>query len=161
VNRTELVEAIAGAAEVTKKQADEFVQLFIDLVTKEVAKGKEVNIPGFVKFSRVRRKARNGINPATQEKLKIKAKNVAKISPLKALRDAAETGKVETKSVAKKPAAKKVAKKVVAKKPATKKAAKPAAKKVAKKVVAKKPATKKAAKPAAKKVAKKTTARKK
>ena len=102
------------------------------------------------KFARVDRKARMGRNPATGETIKIKASRKAKITPLKAFKDAALTGKTAASKVAK-PAAKKATAKKAAPKAAAKKA-------TAKKAVAKKAPAKKA--PARKTAAKKTTAKK-
>ena len=143
MNRKELVAAIAEQCEIEKKQADEFVQCFVETITKQVAKGDKVAIPGFAKFARVDRKARMGRNPATGETIKIKASRKARITPLKALKDAALTGKVPASKIAKKtakPAAKKAAPKKAATKKATAKKA-PAKKAPARKTAAKKKAT--------------------
>jgi DNA-binding protein HU-beta len=139
VNRKELIAEMAERAELEKKKAEEVLQHFVEIVTQQVAKGEKVAIPGFAKFARVDRKARMGRNPATGETIKIKASRKARITPLKALKDAALTGKTPASKVAKKSAAKKTAK--------------PAAKKTAKKATAKKAPAKKGA-------ARKTTAKK-
>jgi DNA-binding protein HU-beta len=158
VNRKELVAEIAERAELEKKKSDEVLQHIVEIIMKSVAKGETIAIPGFAKFARVDRKARMGRNPATGETIKIKASRKAKITPLKAFKDAALTGKVAPskvaakKAVAKKaPAKKAVTKKAVAKKAPTKKA-------VTKKAVVKKAPAKKA--PAKKAVAKKAVAKK-
>ncbi len=150
MNRKELVAEIAERAELEKKKADEVLQHVVEIITAKVAKGENVAIPGFAKFARVDRKARMGRNPATGETIKIKASRKARITPLKAFKDAVLTGKAPATKVAK-PAAKKAA----AKKPAAKKA--PAKKATAKKAPAKKAPAKKATarKSAAKKTAKK------
>ena len=157
VNRKELVAEIAERCELEKK-SDEILQTVVEIIIAKVAKGETVAIPGFAKFARVDRKARMGRNPATGETIKIKASRKAKITPLKAFKDAALTGKVAPskvaakKAVAKKaPAKKAVTKKAVAKKAPTKKA-------VTKKAVVKKAPAKKA--PAKKAVAKKAVAKK-
>ncbi len=171
VNRKELVAEIAERAELEKKKADEVLQHTIEIITQFVAKGEKIAIPGFAKFARVDRKARMGRNPATGETIKIKASRKARITPLKAFKDAVLTGKVPAskvvKTAPKKAAAKPAAKKAAAKKPAVKKttakkaaAKKPAAKKAtAKKAPAKKATAKKA--PAKKAPARKTAAKKK
>lgn len=140
MNRRELVLAIAEEAEVDRKTADMLVATFVDVVTATVAKGEPVAIPGFAKFRRVDTKARIGRNPQTGEPVKIKAARKARITPLKAFKEAVLTGKIPAKA-----------------KPAVKKAA-PARKAVAKKTVARRPVAKKA--PAKKVTAKKTTAKK-
>ena len=158
MNRKELVAEIAERAELEKKKSDEVLQHIVEIIMKSVAKGETIAIPGFAKFARVDRKARMGRNPATGETIKIKASRKARITPLKAFKDAALTGKVAPSKVAAKkavaknaPATKAVTKKAVAKKAPTKKA-------VTKKAVVKKAPAKKA--PAKKAVAKKAVAKK-
>jgi DNA-binding protein HU-beta len=120
MNRRELVLAIAERADLDRKTADAAVTAFVDVVTENVAKGEPVAITGFAKFARVDTKARMGRNPQTGEAIKIPARRKARITPLKAFKDAALTGKV-TKAPAKKTAKKAAAKKAPAKKAAAKK----------------------------------------
>jgi DNA-binding protein HU-beta len=105
---------------------------FTDLITSTVATGEDVAISGFAKFRRIDRPARMARNPATGEQVRVAAKRVARITPLKAFKDAVLSGK-------KAPAKKAPAKKAPAKKTAAKKA--PAKKTAAKKAPAKKKAT--------------------
>src|SRR4051794_41976773 len=101
------------------------------MITETVATGEDVAISGFAKFRRIDRPARMARNPATGEQVRVAAKRVARITPLKAFKDAVLSGK--------KPAAKKApAKKAPAKKTTAKKA--PAKKTTAKKAPAKKKA---------------------
>jgi DNA-binding protein HU-beta len=128
VNRSQLLNALAEANEWTRREADEFLTSFTDLITSTVATGEDVAISGFAKFRRIDRPARMARNPATGEQVRVAAKRVARITPLKAFKDAVLSGK---KAPAKKPPAKKApAKKAAATKTATKKAVakKPAAK---------------------------------
>lgn len=90
MNRKELVEAILknkNLKHFTKKEADEFVATFIDTVKKTVKKGDDVSLIGFGTFTKVKRAARDGINPATGEKIKIKARILPKFKPGKAWKD--------------------------------------------------------------------------
>ncbi len=159
MNRRELVLALAERTETDRRTADAALQAFIDTVTEAVAKGDPVRITGFAKFARIDRAARMGRNPATGETIRIKAKRVARITPLKDFKEAALTGKVAKKAPAKKAPAKKTAKRAPAKKTA---ARKPAARKTAaRKTVKRAPAKKTAArKPVKRASAKKTAARK-
>jgi DNA-binding protein HU-beta len=144
MNRRELVAALAERTETDKRTADANLQAFIDTITDTVSSGEVVVISGFAKFARVDRPARMGRNPQTGEAIRIKASRRARVTPLKAFKDAVLTGK--------RPAKKAPAKKAApAKKTATKKAA-PAKKAPAKKAVARKA-------PAKKTTAKKTTRR--
>jgi DNA-binding protein HU-beta len=117
MNRRELVLAIAERSELDRKTVDAVLAEFTQVVTETVAKGDPVSLPGFCKFARVDTKARMGRNPATGEPIKIPAKRKARITPLKAFKDAVISGKVPKQAPAKKAAAKKAtAKKATAKK---------------------------------------------
>ena len=130
MNRSQLLNELAERHEVSRREADEWLTSFTDLITATVATGQDVAISGFAKFRRIDRPARMARNPATGEMVKVKAKRVARITPLKAFKDAVLSGKAP-RPAAKKTAAKKTtAKKTVAKK-TTKKA--PARKAPAKK----------------------------
>ncbi len=158
MNRRELVLAFAERTDTDRKTADAMITAFTELVTETVATGEPVQISGFCKFARVDRAARMGRNPQTGEPIKIKAKRLARITPLKAFKEAALSGKAPAKTaVAKKAPVKAAAKKTTtARKPAATKAV---AKKAPVKAPVKKTTT--ARKPAAKKTtARKTTARK-
>jgi len=88
LNRKELVTAIAEELEADKKSTDEFLSVFIDVVTTTVASGEPITISGFAKFARVERAARMGRNPGTGEVIKIAASRKVRITPLKAFKDA-------------------------------------------------------------------------
>lgn len=78
MNKGQLVEAIAKGAELSKKEAQAALEATLCAVQKSLKKKDNVTLIGFGTFSVVKRKARTGINPATGEKIKIKAKNVVK-----------------------------------------------------------------------------------
>ena len=127
MNRSQLLNELAAANEWTRKEADAFLTSFTDLITHTVSTGEDVAISGFAKFRRIDRPARMARNPATGETVKVAAKRVARITPLKAFKDSVLSGK---KAPAKKaPSKKTAAKKAPAKKAAVKKA--PAKKKAA------------------------------
>ncbi len=89
MTKADLVAKMAKDAGVTKTAADKALKSFQDSVKKALKKkdGK-VTLVGFGTFSKVRRKARTGINPQTGKKIKIKARNAVKFKPGKALKDA-------------------------------------------------------------------------
>jgi DNA-binding protein HU-beta len=128
VNRSQLLNELAERNDITRREADTLLTSLTDLITATVSTGEDVAISGFAKFRRIDRPARMARNPATGEQVRVAAKRVARITPLKAFKDAVLSGK--------KPAAKKAP----AKKTAAKKA--PAKKTAAKKAPAKKKATK-------------------
>jgi DNA-binding protein HU-beta len=128
LNRRELINAVATHVDADAKDVDRVLSGFTEVVTSTVAKGEQVAISGFAKFAKVERAARMGRNPATGEQIHIKASKKARITPLKAFKDAVMGGGTAKKGAAKKAAAPKktTAKRTPAKKgPATKKAAAP------------------------------------
>jgi DNA-binding protein HU-beta len=78
MNKAELIEKIAGDADISKKHANAALDSFIDAVAKTLKKGNKVTLVGFGTFSVSKRAARNGRNPQTGATIKIKAKKVAK-----------------------------------------------------------------------------------
>ncbi|MCB1007150.1 MAG: HU family DNA-binding protein [Acidimicrobiales bacterium] len=93
MNRRELVLALSERTEIDRKTVDAVIAAFTEVVTETVAKGDPVSLPGFAKFARVDTKARMGRNPATGEQIKIPARRKARITPLKAFKDAVLAGK--------------------------------------------------------------------
>ena len=90
MNRKELVEAILNSKELnhmTKKDADQFINTMLDTVKKAVKKGDDVSLVGFGTFTKIKRAARMGVNPATGERIKIKAKTLPKFKPGKAWKE--------------------------------------------------------------------------
>lgn len=79
MNKSELIDAIAKDANITKVAAKAALESFISNVTTTLSKkdGK-VSLVGFGTFSVAERAARQGINPATKKPIKIAAKTVAK-----------------------------------------------------------------------------------
>src|SRR5262249_48349137 len=115
VNRSQLLNKFAEDNQISRKEADGYVSSLVDIITASVASGEDVAISGFAKFRRIDRPARLARNPATGETVRVKAKRVARITPLKNFKDAVLTGKMP------KPAKKAPAKKAPARKPAAKK----------------------------------------
>ena len=88
MNKRELAKAVAVQADVELKTVVTVIDGFTDVVTAVVSKGEPVSIPGFAKFVKVNRPARMGRNPATGEAIRIKASKKARITPVKAFKDA-------------------------------------------------------------------------
>ena len=78
MNKTELVEAIAKETGLSKKDSEKAVKAFVDVVSKTLKKKDKVQLVGFGTFDVIKKPAREGINPATKQKIKIAAKKVAK-----------------------------------------------------------------------------------
>lgn len=88
MNKTELVAAIADAAELSKKDSEKALKAFVDVVTEEMKKGEKVQLVGFGTFEVSERAAREGRNPQTGKTMKIEACKAPKFKAGKALKDA-------------------------------------------------------------------------
>ena len=88
MNKTELIEKIAEEAAVPTSEAHKHFEAFERVVTEALKGGEEVRITGFGKFSVRERKAREGTNPQTGEKIKIAAQKVPAFSAGNALKEA-------------------------------------------------------------------------
>lgn len=76
MNKTELIESVAGATGESKRTVADVLDATITQVQKTVKKGDKVTLPGFGTFSRKDRKARTARNPQTGEEIKVKAAKV-------------------------------------------------------------------------------------
>ncbi len=88
MNKTELITAAAGAAGVTKKDAERVINATIDAITAALAKGDKVQVSGFGIFEVRDREARTGRNPRTKETVEIPASRIPAFKASKALKDA-------------------------------------------------------------------------
>ena len=88
MKKTELVEAIATKAGLTKADAARALDAMVEVVTKALSKGERVPVAGFGTFNVSRREAREARNPRTGEKLKIAARNAVTFKAGTALKDA-------------------------------------------------------------------------
>lgn len=90
MNKAELIVTLAERIQgISKKQAEEFVELFVQLVTDTLKSGGEVNIAGFGAFMAKTRAPRMGVNPQSPtEKIQIPAVTVPKFKAGKGLKDA-------------------------------------------------------------------------
>ena len=73
INRTEFIDKLATKLVISKTKAEEMLSSFVEIITENLISGIEVNLTGFGVFRQVSRKAREGRNPKTQAKMKIKA----------------------------------------------------------------------------------------
>ena len=88
MNKTELIEKIAVGAELSKADAKKALEATIEAVKNALVDGDKIQLIGFGTFSVSERPAREGINPATKEKITIAAKKVAKFKAGAELADA-------------------------------------------------------------------------
>jgi len=80
MTKTELVEQVADRAQLTKADAQRAVDAVLQSVQDALKRGSDVTLPGFGKFHVTKRAARTGRNPATGEKIKIKASKVVRFT---------------------------------------------------------------------------------
>ncbi len=88
MNKTDLIQAIADTAELTKADASRALEAFFATVQKSLKKGEDVSVVGFGTFTVRKRAARVGRNPRTNEAIKIKASKVPAFKAGKTLKDA-------------------------------------------------------------------------
>ena len=88
MNKTELIEKIAVGAELSKADAKKALEATIEAIKNALVEGDKIQLIGFGTFSVSERPAREGINPATREKITIAAKKVAKFKAGAELADA-------------------------------------------------------------------------
>jgi len=87
MNKSELIDAIAEASELTKADAGRALDGFIGAVTGALGKGDAVALVGFGTFSVKERAERKGRNPQTGEEITIKAAKIPSFKAGKSLKD--------------------------------------------------------------------------
>ena len=88
MNKSELVDAVSNAAELSKSDAARAVDGVIASITQALRSGDQVTVVGFGTFLVRQRNARLGRNPRTGETIQIKASKVPAFKAGKALKDA-------------------------------------------------------------------------
>lgn len=88
MNKTELIESIAGKAGLAKKDAGAAMDALIETVIADVKAGNKVQIVGFGTFESRKRAARSGLNPRTKETIMIPETTVPAFKAGKAFKDA-------------------------------------------------------------------------
>ncbi|AYA76843.1 HU family DNA-binding protein [Bacillus sp. Y1] len=88
MNKTELINAVAEASELSKKDATKAVDAVFDSILEALKNGDKVQLIGFGNFEVRERAARKGRNPQTGEEIEISASKVPAFKPGKALKDA-------------------------------------------------------------------------
>jgi DNA-binding protein HU-beta len=88
MNKAELIEAVAAAADLSKASAARALDSVTENITNALKSGDQVTLVGFGTFTVRDRAARSGRNPRTGETIKIKASKVPGFKAGKALKDA-------------------------------------------------------------------------
>ena len=87
MNKTELVEAMAKQAGLSKKDTEKALKAFTDTVAKTLKKGDKVQLVGFGTFEVSERAERTGRNPQSGKEMVIPASKAPKFKAGKALKD--------------------------------------------------------------------------
>lgn len=88
MNKTELIEKIAAGSGLSKADSKKALDATVAAIKDALTAGDKISLVGFGTFSVNERPAREGINPATKEKIQIAAKKVAKFKAGAELADA-------------------------------------------------------------------------
>jgi DNA-binding protein HU-beta len=88
MNKTELINAVAEASELSKKDAGKAVDAVFETISNALKNGDKVQLIGFGNFEVRERAARKGRNPQTGEEIEIAASKIPAFSAGKTLKDA-------------------------------------------------------------------------
>lgn len=93
MTKADLVEQVAREAEMTKKDAEQLVEIIFDSIIEALNKGEKIELRGFGSFRVRERDARKGRNPKTGTAVSIPAKRVAYFKPGKELKEVINNNK--------------------------------------------------------------------
>ena len=88
MTKNEFVDQVASRSGLAKKDAGAAVDAALETIQSALERGSDVTFSGFGKFHVVERSARQGVNPATGEKIQIAASKAPKFTPGAALKKA-------------------------------------------------------------------------
>lgn len=93
MNKSDFTSAIAAKAGLSKRNAEDMLEAFIDIVIETLKSGEEVTLTGFGTFSAKERAAREGVNPQDpSKKIHIPATTVAKFKAGSRLKNSLKEG---------------------------------------------------------------------
>lgn len=81
MNRTDLVNAIAEEAKISKQDASNALKAALNAITNALADGDKIALVGFGTFSIAEKAARTGFNPRTKQAIEIPARKTVKFKP--------------------------------------------------------------------------------
>ena len=90
MNKSELIDAAADKAELSKGDVSSALDALVETITETVARGDKVSVTGFGTFERRERAARTGRNPQTGEEMEIKASKAPAFKAGKSFKDAVD-----------------------------------------------------------------------
>jgi len=92
MNKNDLISAIAEKSGMSKKDSEQALKAFEEVVTEELAKGGKVQLVGFGTFDVSDRAAREGRNPQTNAPISIPASKAPRFKAGKVLKDSVNKG---------------------------------------------------------------------
>ncbi len=92
MTKADLVERVARESDMTKKDAEQLIEIIFDSITGTLNKGEKIELRGFGSFRVRERNSRKGRNPKTGESVDIPAKRVAYFKPGKELKELINQG---------------------------------------------------------------------
>ncbi len=87
MNKNDLITAVSEKTGLTKKDTQVALDGILDTIKENVKKGEKIQLIGFGNFEPKTNKARTGINPATKEKIQIKASKSVRFKVGKGFKD--------------------------------------------------------------------------
>ena len=87
MNKSELVYEVTNRLEVTRKEAEDVIDCFLDLIAENLANGDKVVLSGFGTFEIRNRVSRSGVNPRTGERIDIPCQKTPAFKVGKILKD--------------------------------------------------------------------------
>ena len=87
MNKSELVYEVTNRLDVTRKEAEDVIDCFLDLIAENLANGDKVVLSGFGTFEIRNRVSRSGVNPRTGERIDIPCQKTPAIKVGKILKD--------------------------------------------------------------------------
>ena len=88
MTKRQLVETLSKKTGLSKRQVEDFLQNFTEVVTENVASGQKVSVTGFGVFDLGSRAARRGVDPRTQAEIKIPSMKMPRFRAGKRLKEA-------------------------------------------------------------------------
>lgn len=88
MTKRELINVLAAKRNVSKRQAEEWLDTFTDVVMERVSDGEKVSVTGFGVFDLGRRAARRGVDPRTQAEIQIPSMNLPRFRAGKRFKEA-------------------------------------------------------------------------
>lgn len=87
MNKSELVYEVTNRLDVTRKEAEDVIDCFLELIAENLANGDKVVLSGFGTFEIRNRVSRSGVNPRTGEKIDIPCQKTPAFKVGKILKD--------------------------------------------------------------------------